>query len=454
MKAAAGRSQLESIASEAIESAISHGATDAECTLLEGDEVSVQVRMGELEHLKEAGSRAAGVRVLVGNRPGSAYTSDLTGEGVERMVRQALEIARISGEDPCAALPAAADLGSLSADLELYHDDVGELPTEEKIARARAAEQAALAADPRIGNSDGAFFGSNLGVRVFANSRGFLDAYRFSSCSLGVSPVARDGASMERDYWMTAARSAARLEPAEEVGRIAARRVLRRLGARTVATQRAPVVFEPRVARTLLDHIFDAVNGSAVYRNASFLAGKLGEKIASDHITVVDDGTLPGLFGTSPWDDEGVPSRRTVVIRNGVLESYLLNTYSGRRLGLRTTGNAARGVTGNARVGHGNFYVEPGNRSEREIVSGIRSGLYVTSLMGSGVNIVTGDYSRGAAGVWIENGEMAFPVSEVTIAGTLQQILMDIEIVGSDLEFRGSLASPTLLVREMTISGR
>jgi PmbA protein len=191
-----------------------------------------------------------------------------------------------------------------------------------------------------------------------------------------------------------------------------------------------------------------------VYRNSSFLAGKLGEKIAADHVTIVDDGTLPGLFGSSPCDDEGVPSRRTVVVGNGVLRSYLTNTYSARRLGLRTTGNASRGLTGAPGVGHGNFYFEPGPRSEREMIRDMGRGLLVTELIGFGVNIVTGDYSRGAVGLWIENGEIAFPVSEVTIASTLQEMLLGVEAIAAELEFRGSLASPAVLIREMTISGQ
>ena len=196
------------------------------------------------------------------------------------------------------------------------------------------------------------------------------------------------------------------------------------------------------------------MEGESVYRKASFLAGKLGERVASENVTIIDDGTIAGLFGTSPFDDEGVPTRRTVVIDRGILKSYLLNTYTARKLGLRTTGNAARGITGNASVGHGNLFLEKGERSPQEIIRGIGKGLYITELIGSGVNVVTGDYSRGAAGLWIEDGEFAFPVSEITIASTLQQMLMDFASIGSDLEFRGSVASPTLLIGEMTVSGQ
>jgi PmbA protein len=221
-----------------------------------------------------------------------------------------------------------------------------------------------------------------------------------------------------------------------------------------VETQRIPVVFEPRTARSLLDNIFEAVHGVSIYRHESFLAGRLGEKVASEKVTVVDDGTIPGLFGTSPFDDEGVPSQRTVVIDRGVLRSYLLNTYTARKLGMKTTGNASRGIAGNAGIGHGNLYFEAGVSSPEEIIGGVRNGFYVTELMGFGVNIVTGDYSRGAAGIWIRDGELAFPVSEVTIAGNLKDMLLGLETIGSDLEFRGSTAAPTLLIPEMTVGGK
>ncbi|HXM45126.1 MAG TPA: TldD/PmbA family protein [Bryobacteraceae bacterium] len=442
------------MAAEIVQQALAAGATDAECTIGAGEEFSASVRLRELETLKEAGSRGAGLRILKGRHTGSAYTSDLSGEGIRHMVRSAVELAEITTEDPHAGLPDAAELGSIPGDLGMYCADVAGLATELKIDMARRAEDAALRADPRIANSEGASFDTHVGRHAFANSRGFAGEYRASYCSLSTVPVAREGESMERDYWSTTARGFAGLEKPEDVGRIAAQRAVRRLGARKVETQKVPVVFEPRTARSLVDNIFDAVHGGAVYRNESFLAGKLGERVASEKLTVIDDGTIPGLFGTSPYDDEGVPTRRTVVIEKGVLRSYLLNTYTARKLGLRTTGNAARGLAGNAGVGNGNLYIERGGATPEQLIAGIRDGFYVTELIGFGVNIVTGDYSRGAAGMWIRNGELAFPVSEVTIAGTLQQMLVDLEAVGSDLEFRGAMAAPTLVVGEMTVGGR
>ncbi len=442
---------LEQMAADAVKRAVAGGATDAECTISEGEEFSVNVRMREVENLTQAGSRAAGIRVLIGKCSGSSYTSDLSVKGLESMVSAAIELAGITTEDPFAGLP--EEFGKLDNDLRLYDDAIEQMEAEWKIEQARATEEFALNADPRIENSEGAAFQSYLGTRVFANSRGFTGSYRTTSCGLSVTPVAKQNGSMERDYWYTSSRTASGLESAELVGKRAAERALRRLNPRKVATQKAPVIFEPRTARSLLGDLFSAVNGSAVYRQASFLAGKLGEKIASERLTVVDDATMPRLFGSTPFDDEGVASRRTMVIERGVLNSYLLNTYSARKLGLKTTGNASRGLSGAAGVGPGNFYIQAGEAYPQEMIAGLSTGLFVTELIGEGANPVTGDFSTGAVGMWIENGELAYPVSEITIAGNLKQMLMDLEAVGCDLEFRGSIAAPSLMIGEMTISG-
>src|SRR5208283_140443 len=350
--------------------------------------------------------------------------------------------------------PEPDELGALSGDLNLFSPDVDGLDIEGRIALARRAEEAALSADPRIANSEGASFDSFAGRHIFANSRGFAGEYCSSSCSLSVVPVAKDGDSMERDAWYHSARSLALLESPEKIGLTAAGRALRRLHPVKVATQKVPVVFEPRVAASLVEKLFEAVHGMMIYRHESFLAGKLGEKVASEKLTLIDDATIPGLFGTSPFDDEGVASRRTVVIERGVLKSYLLNTYAARKLGMKTTGNASRGVAGNAGIGHGNFFVENGTRRRSRLVPEIPNGFYVTELIGMGVNIVTGDYSRGAVGLWIRDGELAYAVSEVTIAGNLKEMLLGLEALGSDLEFRRSISAPTIKIGEMTVGGR
>jgi PmbA protein len=256
---------------------------------------------------------------------------------------------------------------------------------------------------------------------------------------------------MQRDYWYDVRRKLVEMDSPEQIGRVAAERALRKLQARPVPTQSVPVVFEPPVARELLGDIFDAVSGESIFRKASFLVGRLGEQVASKNLSVIDDGARPGGLGSRPFDGEGLPTRCTVVIRDGVLESYLLNTYTARKLGMKSTGNAARGLVGVPTVEAGNLYIQPGRYSPREIIGSVTRGLYVTELIGFGVNIVTGDYSRSASGVWIENGELTFPVQGVTIAGNLKDMLNKIEMVGNDLEFRGSVVAPTLLVSQMII---
>ncbi len=448
--------ELLDLAADVVTRAGARGATDSECVIREGAEFSVRVRLGEVEQIKEAGSKAMGLRVLQGRRAASAYTSDFSAPGMEKLLASALEIVPHTSEDPCAGLPDVGEFGfgADPASLHLYHDDILALSSQQKIEMARRAEQAALDTDPRITNSDGASFGSGWGRWVLANSRGFAGEYRSSSCSLSVSPLAEAAGSKERDFWYTVARSASALDAPERVGRMAAERALRRLHPTKIATTKAPVVFEPRTARTLLGHILSAVAGDAVYRQASFLAGQLGRQVAAPSITIVDDGLRPGGFGSSPFDDEGVASRCTTVLRNGVLESYLLNSYTARKLGLKTTGNASRGLAGNPGVGPGNFMLSPGAVSPDEIIHSVKSGFYVTELMGFGVNLVTGDYSRGAAGFWIENGEIGFPVSEVTIAGNLKQMLQDVEMIGSNLDFQSSIIVPTVKIREMIVAGK
>ena len=258
---------------------------------------------------------------------------------------------------------------------------------------------------------------------------------------------------MQRDYWFSSARTLAKLASPESIGAEAARRTLRRLNARRVATQRVPIVFAPEIARSLVGNIFEAANGDSVYRGASFWADQLGKQVASANVTVIDDGTIAGLFGTAPFDGEGLPTRRTVMVENGVLKNYLLNTYTGRKLSMQSTGNASRGLAGTPGIGAGNLFLENGGVSPEQLLADIKVGFYVTELMGFGVNMVTGDYSRGAAGLWIENGELTFAVEEITIAGNLKEMLNNVTAIANDLEFRGAVASPTLRIDGMTIAG-
>jgi PmbA protein len=445
---------LRELSVDVVRKAMKGGASAAEVVLRDGSEFSTAVRLGEVETLKESGSRSAGVRVFFGTRSASTWSSDLSSSGIDQMVKAALSLARITSEDPFAGIPEPDQLGAIKTDLDLYYDDVYSLSTADRIDYARRAEKAAISADPRISNSDGGSFDAATGVKVLANSQGFIGDYRRSYCSVSAVPIAQqEGSSMQRDYWFSVARSLGRLESPESVGQEAARRTLRRLGAHKVKTQRVPIVFDPLVAGALLGHVFEAVNGDSIYRSASFLAGKLGERIAGSNVTIVDDGTIVGGFGSSPFDAEGVPTRRTMVIEKGVLKSYLLNTYTAKKLKMKTTGNAARGLAGTPGIGAGNFFMEKGTKDPKAILGNIQEGLYVTEFLGFGVNLVTGDFSRGASGVWIQNGELTFPVEEVTVAGNLRDMLNNISEIGNDLEFRGSVACPTLRIDGMTVAG-
>jgi len=445
---------LKSLATDVVRRAVEGGATTAECVVREGDEFSTVVRLGQVETLKESGSRAIGVRVFFGQRAASTYSSDFSPAGIDRMLKSALELARITSEDPYAGIPEAGKFGSLSGNLDLYHEDVYSLPGPERIDYARRAEKAALDSDPRMKNSEGGSFDAATGRKVLANSHGFVGEYRRSYCSVSAVPIAQDEqGGMQRDYWYSVARSLAKLESPEQVGKEAARRTLRRLGARRVKTAHVPVVLDPMVATSMLEHIFEGINGDSVYRGASFLAGKLGEKIAGANVTVIDDGTIVGGFGTSPFDGEGIPTRRTVVIENGVLKSYLLNTYTAKKLGLQTTANASRGLAGTPSIGPGNYFLQAGTKTPKQIIGDIKDGLYITEFLGMGVNLVTGDYSRGASGLWIVNGELAYPVEEITVAGNLKDIFNNISEIGTDLEFRGSVAAPTIRIDGLTVGG-
>jgi PmbA protein len=455
-------SDLKQLASDVLAKALKAGATDAEAVVHEGDEFSALVRLGQVETLKESGSRAVGLRVFIGQRTASTSSSDFSNESIARLVDGAITLAKITSEDPFAGLPETHEFGKLDGDLHLYFDDVNEMPPAERIEIARRTEAAAMAYDTRIQNSGGGDFDTATSHKIMMNSRGFVGEYRRSYCGFSTAPIAHDEkGNMQRNYWFSNARTVTRLENPEEIGQEAARRTLKRLGARQVKTQKAPVVFSPEIARGIIGNIFDAANGDSIYRNASFFSGLLGEQVAGDNITVVDDGTMvfdegdikTGGFGTRPFDGEGLPTRRTVLVERGILKNYVMNTYTARKLNMKSTGNASRGLAGNPGIGAGNFFLEAGTLTPEEIIGDVKNGLYVTETMGFGVNLVTGDYSQGASGMWIENGEIAYPVEEITIAGNLKDMYKNIVAIGNDLVFRAASAAPTIRVEGMMIAG-
>ena len=438
-------------ASDVADRAVKRGATAAEVIIRQWTEFSVGVRIGEIETLKESTDRGLGLRVLIDGKQASVSASDFSADSVTSLIEEVVELARLTSPDDTAGLPDSQELASTIPDLDLYDVAIETLSTEEQIEMALRAERAAQEYSDQIINFDGGGFDSARGSVILANSLGFAGEFRSTSCSLAAVPVAAENGKMQRDYWYDVRRKLSELDSPEEIGVMAAKRTLRKLGGRSVPTQAVPVVLEPAMARDLLGDVFNAASGESIFRKASFLVGRLGEKIANERLTVIDDGTIPGGLGSRPFDGEGLPTRRTVVIRNGVLESYLLNTYTARKLKLKSTGNAGRGLTGAPGVEAGNLYIEAGPYSQEEIIKSVSKGFLITELLGFGVNIVTGDYSRSASGIWIEDGELAFPVQGVTIAGNLKEMLNSIEMIGNDLDFRGSVVSPTLLIGRMTI---
>jgi len=443
---------MQDLLADLLKQATRKGATAADAFVVEDQSFSAQVRLGQVDTVKHAREQHMALRVFVGKSVAAASTSDLSREAMTRLVDEAVSLARVTSPDELSGLPDAELLARQVPDLDLHDPHGHDLPPEEKIELARRCEAAALAADPRITNSEGGDFGDRRGRYAYATSHGFSGEYRTSSFSLAVSPVATRDGEMQRDSWYHVTRRRSRLDDPEEIGRIAARRAVQRLGARRVKTAEVPVVFDPEMAASLVRHIAGAASGPALYRRASFLVGKLGERIAAPSITIVDDGTVPGALGSRPFDGEGLPVARTVVVDQGVLRSYLLDTYSGRKLGLPSTHHGARDGSG-VSVSTTNLYLAAGDRDPGDLIRSVKNGLYVTELIGFGVNGITGDYSRGAVGMWIENGELAYPVEEITVAGNLLDMLHAVEGVGNDLVFRDRTSAPTLLIGRMTVAG-
>jgi PmbA protein len=439
--------------SDIVQRTIKQGATDAEAIGIETTEFNVEVRLGQVEKLQEAASRGIGLRVLYQNRQASCATSDVGSQAIDELIANAVAMAKHTSVDEAASLPDREELAKDIVDLGLRDHEIVDMPTERKIEMARHSEESARAFDRRITNSEGAACSTTVAKISLATSAGFNGEYQSTMCGIAVAPIAKEGEQMQVGYWGDRQRSLTTLDPPEEIGKEAARRALRKLGARKVATQQAQIVFEASATEELLSDFFDAVDGTSIFQRASFLVGKLGEQIAAPALTIVDDGQMRGAIGSRPFDGEGIATRRTVVVDNGVLKNYLLNSYTARKLGLRSTANASRGLVGAPGVGASNFFIAPGVYSPDEIIASVKNGFYVTEMIGFGFNPVTGDYSRGAAGWWIENGKLAYPVEEVTIAGNFRDMLFGIEMIGNDLRFRGKLAAPTMKVDRMMVSG-
>jgi PmbA protein len=434
---------LTAVAAQAVELAKRLGADQAEAGASYDEGLSVTVRMGELESVERQRDRGLGVTVYRDAHKGSASTTDFSAASVEETVRKALSIGSFTAADRYAGLADATLMAVDPPDLELYFP--WDVDVETATALALRAENAARGVDRRIANSEGASVGTGVGYRVYANSHGFVGGYPSGSHSMSCSVVAKDNGALERDYWYTVARSADALETPESVGEESARRALKRLGARQVSTRVVPVLFPAELARGFFGHLVAAVRGTAQYRRASFLLGAAGEQVLPEFVDIEEDPLIPRALGSAPFDAEGVATRARPLVTRGVLDRYVLSSYSARRLGLTTTANAG---------GVHNLLVRATAGALPELIGQMEQGFVVGELLGQGVNIVTGDYSRGAAGFWVERGEIAHPVHEVTIAGNLADMLKRIVAIGSDIDVRGSIRCGSLLLDGVTVAGQ
>jgi PmbA protein len=447
--------ELCDVAARAVELAKKHGADDAEIIVRDGAELTAKVRLGEPELVQEAGSRALGVRVFKDARAAVTYTSDLRDAPLEALVAETVTLAELSEPDELNYLPAVESLAGDMPELELWDERCLSVDAAQALSWAKKGEKAALDFDPRVTNSEGATWSRTVGAVAFASSAGFVAGYRGTYASFYVEPICDDEDDKKRNgYWWTAGRFLDMLEDPEAVGREAARRTVATLGSKKVDTCEVPVVFDPEVGRSLVGMIFSVSNGSAMYRKSSYMLGREGTRVASDLVTVVDDPHILRGPGSKPFDGDGLVTRKNVVINAGVLETVLCDVYSARKLGRESTGSSGRSVGGSPAPTTTNLIMLAGDVSPDEIIARTPHGLYVTSMMGFGFNPVTGDFSRGAAGFWIEKGELTFPVSEVTVSANFDTLLQSIDMVGTDLELRTSTACPTFRVSKMTLAGK
>lgn len=436
------REHLETLVADILAEARAQGATSAEAAVSFGSALSVTVRLGEVETLEHHRQRGLAVTIYFGQSRGSASTADWRPEAIRASVQSACAIARHTAADPCAGLADPDRLARAIPDLDLYHP--WPLTAEEAIELARECEAAALALDPRIRNSEGGSVASHAGVMVYGNSHGFCGGYSTTRHSLSCSVIAQDESGMQSNHWYTVARNGNDLEMPVVVGQKAARRALRRLGSRRLETRQVPVLFAPELARGLIGHFVAAIRGGALYRKASFLLDRLDTPVFPAFVTIRERPHWPRALASAPFDSEGVATADRDLVSGGVLRGYVLDSYSARRLGMETTGNAG---------GTHNLIVEPGPLGSEALLRQLDTGLWVTELLGHGVNPVTGDYSRGASGFWVEQGEVRFPVHEITIAGNLDAMFKSIVAVGNDVDARGGIRCGSLLVERMTVAG-
>ena len=442
--------KLEDIATGVIEKARRYGASESDVTITTRSAVETTVRLGEVEKLEGAQMRGLQFRALCGakgTKTASSSTSDLSPQALDKLIKETIATAEASEEDPFAGLPESEDFAPdylrHNFALDIFDPEVEHIPVEKKIQLALAAEEAARQADKRISNSDGASFSDSAGVIVHANSRGFLGSYEGSHVSISVGVVASQDDEMQTGGWWASNRRFSNLEEAEAVGRKAAERALRQLGSRKVKSQEVPVIFDPLMAGRLLAQFVGAASGAHIYRKSSFLVDKLGEVVASKGVTIIDDPLMAGKLGSHPFDSEGLACKKRTIVEEGKLLTYLLSSYAARRLNTKPNSGSL-----------GNLYLQAGDSSPEDLIGSVKNGLYLTSVSGPGFKVITGDYSLGASGIWIENGKLAYPVSGITIASDMLSMFKNIEAIGNDLDFRSSTASPSIKISKMTVAGQ
>jgi len=439
---------------EIIKKSLKAGAEQAEAYLEENKELLIRVRKGEIEILKEAQARGLGIRLFVKKKLGFTYTSDFSLNALDELVKKTVFLAKNSSADDFNGLPEKIESSPETTDLRIYDSQLKNFPTQMKIDLAKRAEDAAFAADKKITNSDGAEYRDHETRVYLANSSGADLSFQRTYISLSCSPIAEKDGEKRSNYFWDAKSLLEELEPPEKIGRTATERTIRMLGSKKIDTQKVPIIFDPFTSSGFLAGLSYGVNGDLASKNSTFLAGRLDQKVGSELLNVWDDGSLPKGLGSRPFDGEGTLTQRKKVFDNGVLKTFLHNSYSARKMKTISTGNASRGYDSIPRISALNFYLENGQTDPAEIIRSVKKGFYVTDLAGFGMNIVSGDYSQMAEGLWIEDGVLTFPVSQVTIAGTILEMLNGIEMVGNDLTFRGSISSPTLKFSEMVVSGK
>ncbi len=446
------QNELEEFAGNIIDAARRAGADEADAYIEIGRESEITSRMEKIENLKESISQGFGLRVFKNGKLGFSHSSDFSPGAVKLAVEQAISLAKESSEDEYNGIP---DLKTINNDakLEIYDPSIEEIPAQKKIDFCLQAERTMFEYDKRITNSEGAGFFDGQGIVVIANTAGGSYSAKSTFCHLSVNPVAEENGKLQSNGWQSTKRFLRDLDAPQEVARIAAERVVRMLGARVPPTSVVPVVFDNITGAAILGNIVGAVDGDAIFKGGSFLVNMLGKQVASNMVTILDDGLMPKGLATSPFDGEGAPTNRKEIISKGVLQSYLYDTYTARKAKTKSTGNARREYSSLPSIGPLNFYLQPGDSTFDEIIGSVKNGLYLTSLMGFGANVVTGDFSLGGAGLWIENGRLAYPVEGITVAANMLEVLKNIDMIGNDLIFMGAVASPTYRVASMTVSG-